>query len=59
MKKVVVDLFDKIQHGDLEHREWLRDQLIDYFNDLFKPRTLPKPQILVKEDFTIKQKDME
>ncbi len=25
-----VDLFDAIQHGDQEHREWLRDKLIQF-----------------------------
>lgn len=26
------ELFDELQHGDKEHREWLRDKIIEFVN---------------------------
>lgn len=49
MKLFIVGLFDAIQHGDKEHREWLRDAIIAYVKD----KIVWAPE-LVKEDFTIR-----
>lgn len=47
LKYLAIELFKQIKHGDTEHREWLRDKLIEFFNasmSLYK---------LTKEDFEL------
>ena len=48
MKLFIVGLFDAIQHGDREHREWLRDALIKYVNKKLAITSV------TKDDFTIR-----
>lgn len=45
----IIDLFDECQHGDKEHREWLRDKFIEYWNDQVSDPT----EELSQEYFTI------
>lgn len=47
-----VELFDSLQHGDKEHREWLRDEIIEFIN-LNGCCMVP----LTKEMFTIRKKN--
>lgn len=55
-RQLFVDLFDECQHGDREHREWLRDKFIEYANSITKAKVLPTGALgLKKEDFTIKE----
>lgn len=32
-KQLAIDLFNKIKHGDTEHRVWLRNQIIEFFGE--------------------------
>lgn len=42
-----VDLFDAIQHGDNEHREWLRDKIIQFAEER-DHLTIPTERFTIK-----------
>jgi hypothetical protein len=49
IQKEIIALFDAIQHGDKEHREWLRDKFIEFFNE-----NKDEEFRIFEEDFTIR-----